>query len=86
MFLSVLEEMFTLSPLQSPLIILFTLILSLALLLFLDSCYRLKPLIDSRHMEGFSLEVCCCSKLCGYQFQLLANNCFGGNIKVSSGH
>lgn len=52
----------------------------------LDSCYRLKPLIDSRHMEGFSLEVCCCSKLCGYQFQLLANNCFGENIKVSSGH
>ncbi len=85
MFLSVLEEMFTLSPLQSPLILLFTLILSLALLL-LDSCYRLKPLIDSRHMEGFSLEVCCCSKLCGYQFQQLANNCFGGNIKVLSGH
>lgn len=37
--------------------------------------------MDSRHMEGYSLEVCYLSKLCYYQFQLLANNCFGGKYQ-----
>lgn len=46
--------------------------------------YRPKALMESRHMEGCSLEVCYCSKLCCYQFQLLANNCFEGRGDIKA--